>query len=136
MRIEGTVLEAKGPSSLVAIFRSSACGGDCGHNCAMCAAAKRIDVVADNGGFQISKGDKVMLESSTRNVLGLAALVYLLPLAIGVIGYYTAAGRGEGPGVLAAFIGFCLGFIPAVFVNRRMTKNPTPTHTVVSVSGE
>ncbi len=133
MRIEGIVVENKGAVSHVAIFRSSACGENCGHNCAACGGASRLDVEADNGGFYTVAGDRVVLESGTGGVIGLAMLVYLLPIVTGVIGYYAVLSQGEDAGLFGSLVGFLVGFVPALFVNRKITKSGHPTHKIISL---
>lgn len=133
MRIEGIVLENKGTTSLVAIFRSSACGENCGHNCASCGGASRLDVEADNGGIYTVAGDRVMLESGTGSVMGLAMLVYLLPIVTGIIGYFAVINQGEDARVFGSLAGFLLGFLPAFFVNRKIANSGKPTHKIISI---
>ncbi|HWQ51998.1 MAG TPA: SoxR reducing system RseC family protein [Terriglobales bacterium] len=133
MRIEGIVLENKGATSLVAIFRSAACGENCGHNCAACGGASRLDVEADNGGIYTVAGDRVVLESGTGGVMGLAMLVYLLPIVTGIAGYFALLARGEDAGLLGSLAGFLIGFAPALFVNRKITRSGKPTHKIISV---
>ena len=49
-----------------------------------------------------SVGDRVLLEGETRQVLGFAVLVYLLPLVLFFVGYGVGAGMKLGGGLSCA----------------------------------
>ncbi len=58
----------------------------------------------------------MLIEGETGRVLGLAALVYMLPLVLFFIGY--AIGNAAGGGASGALVGgvlFALGIIGAIF---------------------
>lgn len=56
--------------------------------------------------------------------LGLAALVYMLPLVLFFIGYAIGNAAGGGAaGALAGGMLFALGIIGAIFYSRRMKQN-------------
>ena len=63
----------------ISVPRKSACGHDCEEcaGCGMTGAAIRARARNDVGA---QKGDKVVVESSTKKLLGVVALVYLLPV--------------------------------------------------------
>ena len=66
----------------------------------------------------------MLIEGESGRVLGLAALVYMLPLVLFFIGY--AIGNAAGGGASGALVGgvlFALGIIGAIFYSRRMKQN-------------
>lgn len=106
----------------VAVERGTACGGRC-DNCEACVYANRLVVSAENR-IYAGPGDRVVLESETKHIMGAAALVYLLPVALFFAGYAigAAAGLKEGLCVLASLIGMALGTGIAVVLGRRNKK--------------
>lgn len=66
----------------------------------------------------------MLIEGETGRVLGLAALVYMLPLVLFFIGYAigNAAGRRCGRCARRRML-FALGIIGAIFYSRRMKQN-------------
>ena len=72
----------------ISVPRKSACGHDCEEcaGCGMTGAAIHARARNDVGA---QKGDKVVVESSTKKLLGVVALVYLLP----VVGFLLGTRR-------------------------------------------
>ena len=95
----------------VEVTRRSACG----HDCAKCGGCGGLETqtlyVTARNHAHASVGDRVLLEGETRQVLGFAVLVYLLPLVLFFVGYGVGAGMKLGGG-LSALIG---GVLFAVF---------------------
>ncbi len=110
----------------VACRRASACGGDCGH-CGGCTDAQTVLVRARNP-IGAKPGDRVVVESASRQVLGAAVAVYLLPVLSLLGGYGLAGGLGGG-------IGFALGLAPAVWMDRRRAKGGRLLYTISSFAG-
>lgn len=110
----------------VACRRASACGGDCGH-CGGCTDAQTVLVRAYNP-IGAKPGDRVVVESASRQVLGAAAAVYLLPVLLLLGGYVLAGGLGGA-------IGFALGLAPAVWMDRRRGKGGRLLYTISSFAG-
>ncbi len=105
----------------IEVTRRSACGHDCA-KCGGCGGAETqtLYVVARNrAGAQT--GERVLIEGETKRVLGLAALVYLLPLALFFIGY--ALGSAAGFPALGGGLLFAAGILCACVYSRRMTEN-------------
>ena len=71
----------------VEVTRRSACGHDCA-KCGGCGGleTQTLYVTAFNG-VAAQVGDRVLLEGETGRVLGIAVLVYLLPVVLFFIGY-------------------------------------------------
>ncbi len=93
----------------VAVRRSGACGESCA-SCTVCVSPS-LFVKAQNGARALP-GDVVELESQTGQTLGLAALVYLLPVVL------LLGGLLIGP--IAGAAGFALGIAAALLGNRRV----------------
>ncbi|MCD7947474.1 MAG: SoxR reducing system RseC family protein [Oscillospiraceae bacterium] len=110
----------------ISVKRQSACGHDCakcGGGCAELTVMPTVTVTAENP-VRAAVGDSVSVESTTRAVLGAAAVVYLLPLVLFFVGYFIAYALEAGGGVSAAFgvIGFAAGAICAIVFDRRVKK--------------
>lgn len=77
-------------------------------------------------------GQKVVVESSSKKLLGLMLIVYMLPFALFLLGYFcTGAIHSEGLRYLVAIAAFCLGMLPAVFYDRHMKKTGGVQFTIV-----
>lgn len=103
----------------VSVERGTACGGHC-DGCETCVYAARLLVDAENAVHAVP-GDRVILESGTRTILGAALLVYMLPLALFFIGYGVGAacGLGQGLCILLSLAGAVLGGGLTVLLGRR-----------------
>lgn len=103
----------------VAVERGTACGGHC-DGCETCIYAAKLLVSAENDVFA-KPGDRVVLESATKSVMGAAALIYLVPVALFFAGYAVGAawGLSQGMCVLTSLAGAVLGGALAVFAGRR-----------------
>lgn len=105
----------------------------CGHDCSKCGGCievvtKPIMVTADNSiGAQI--GDVVMITGDSKQVLGLAAIVYMVPIILFFALYGIAALLSLPiPGLWGGF-GFFGGIYGAKKVNDRQ-KNAKPVYTI------
>ena len=118
-----TVEERLGPGLVrIAVRRGTACGHDCEH-CGGCAAAGgQIFLVTAADPLNTCPGDRVLVESSTGQVLSAAALVYLFPLA-GLIAGYALSGGGTPifQGMVTA-AGFGAGLLPALWLDRQARR--------------
>ena len=59
---------------------------------------------------------------SDNRVLGIAALVYLVPMALFLLGYLLPAALPEGARYLCGGLGFALGLAGAAACDRRMRQ--------------
>lgn len=112
----------------VLIARKSACSGEC-HKCGGCGAVEQTLRTMAQNPLDAKRGDIVWLESESRTVLLSAALLYLLPLLLFLIGYLAAYALGGWAAAVGAG-GFVLGLLPAVLYDRRLKKRP-PDYTIV-----
>ena len=106
----------------IAVARQTACGHDC-ENCAGCGAqAGTIRAVAEDP-LGVCVGDRVEVASDDKRIIGIAALVYLLPLAAFFLGYAlgTLVGGAVWHAVITVFV-TAAGCIPAVIYDRRTRR--------------
>ena len=103
----------------VSVERGTACGGRC-DGCETCIYASTLRIAAENAVYA-KPGDRVILESGTKGVVGAAALVYLLPVLLFFAGYAAgaAAGLGQGLCILTSLAGVLAGAALVVLIGRR-----------------
>jgi len=106
----------------VAVTRSTACGGNCG-SCESCIFQSELKTPARNL-IGARPGQKVMIESKSSTIYKAAMLVYIVPIALVVLGYVLAyiAGAAEGLCVACAFAGLLIGAL-IVVLSQRMKKD-------------
>lgn len=103
----------------ISVPRKSACGHDC-EECAGCGVSGAAVKARAMNPIGAQPGQKVVVESSTKKMLRIVALVYLIPVVLFLAGYvitsmltasvaaqYTVAGAG-----------FVLGIVFAIFYDR------------------
>ena len=105
----------------ISVPRKSACGHDC-EECAGCGvtgAAVHAKALNPIGALP---GQKVVVESSTKKMLRIVALVYLIPVALFFLGYLAAMAVTASVAVqyTAAAAGFILGILGAISYDRRL----------------
>ena len=103
----------------VMVQRGTACGGSCG-SCEACEFASRLTIRAENA-VHAAPGDRVILSSPSRGILGAAMLVYMLPLGAFLTGCALAAVLGAAQGwiIAAGGMGLALGVGISVWLGRR-----------------
>ena len=106
----------------VAVARSTACGGNCGH-CESCVFQSEIKTPARNR-IGAKPGEKVIIASKSSTVFRAAALVYVLPLLLFLLGYVLAAlsGAKEGLRIVFSFLGLILGGA-VIVLSQRLKRN-------------
>ena len=84
MRTEGIVKKLDGNLAVVSVIRRDSCGG----NCSSCGGCEKKEAVtyAENR-INASVGDRVRLESDSKRVLGVAFLLYILPVIVFIAVY-------------------------------------------------
>lgn len=118
----------------VVVTRGTACGSNCG-NCESCIYDSKVLALARNN-IQAGKGDKVVISSKTSFVFGAALLVYVMPLALFLLGFAIAnlLGGSEGVCVLVSFIGLALGAV-VIVLSERLKKDKKPLiYTIIGYS--
>ena len=130
MTQQGTIKKLlPGGRAEVEVTRRSACG----HDCAKCGGCGGLETqtlyVTARNHAHAAIGDRVLLEGETKQVLGFAVLVYLLPLVLFFIGYGAAAALklGGGLSALAGGVLFVLGILAAMWYSRVLKmRNEAP----------
>lgn len=119
--------------AMVAVKRQSACGGNC-KSCGACMYSRTLTVKAKNN-VSADVGDEVLIKSSSADVLGLAALVYLLPLVTLFIGYLLGGlvSQGEAVPIIGGLLGLCIGVALTVFISKRRKGDETVGVEIIEV---
>lgn len=116
----------------ISVPRKSTCGHDC-EECAGCGvtgAAVHAKALNPIGALP---GQKVVVESSTKKMLRIVALVYLIPVALFFLGYLAAMAVTASVAVqyTAAAAGFILGILGAISYDRRLRARGGLSFTIV-----
>ena len=114
----------------ISVPRKSACGHDC-EECAGCGMTGAAIKARAKNDPNAQPGEKVVVESSTRKLLGVVALVYVLPVVCFLLGYFLSEGLAEGVRYAIAIGAAALAFLPSVAYDRHAKKTEALTYTVV-----
>ena len=107
----------------VVLIRESACSGDC-HKCSGCGAAKETITFIAADPIGARPGDVVNVKSDTAPVLRGAAVLYVLPLVLFLVGYLvTMSGWG-------GCAGFLLGIGAVIVYDRLVAKKEQIQYTI------
>lgn len=113
----------------IEVTRRSACG----HDCAKCGGCGGLETqtlyVTARNRAEAQVGERVLIEGETGQVLGIAVLVYLLPVVLFFAGYAAAGAMGAGSDTAALSGGvlFVIGILAAIWYNRRVKqRNEVP----------
>ena len=114
----------------ISVPRKSACGHDCEEcaGCGMTGAAIKARAKNDIGA---QPGDKVVVESSTKKIFGVVALVYVLPVVLFLLGYFLSEGLSEWARYAIAIAAFAVSFIPCVLYDRHARKKELLTYQIL-----
>ncbi|MCR5826524.1 MAG: SoxR reducing system RseC family protein [Oscillospiraceae bacterium] len=114
----------------IVVARQSACAHDC-HECAGCGGtAAPIRALVDNP-IGAQAGQKVVVESSSRQIFGVILLVYMLPVVLFFLGYFAASSFGSAVAVAVAVLAFFAGIVPAILYDRSVRRSGGMTFTIV-----
>ena len=121
-----------GDHAVISVPRKSACGHDC-EECAGCGvsgAAVRAKAINPVGA---KPGQKVVVQSDTKKMLRIVALVYLIPVALFVLGYVVMALLGTSVALqyTVAISGFLAGIVAAVGYDRYLRARGGLSFTIV-----
>ena len=116
----------------ISVPRKSACGHDC-EECAGCGVSGAAVRARALNPIAAQPGQKVVVESSTREMLGIVAVVYLIPVVLFLIGYVamTLLGAAVAVQYTVAIAGFVLGIAAAILYDRRLRAQGGLTFTIV-----
>ena len=114
----------------VSLLRQVECGLSCNGNCEGCGMKPKGELLAmASNEIGAQPGDLVEVETTTGNSIGIAAIVYLLPCITLGAGYVVGQAvflLGEVAALGTAAVGLVLGFLPAYFLNRSITRRKQP----------
>ena len=116
----------------ISVPRKSACGHDC-EECAGCGVTGAAVTARAENPIGARPGQKVVVESSTRKMLGIVVLVYAIPVALFLIGYLAALALGADVGAqyAVAGLGFLAGVFFAIRYDRRLRARGGLSFTIV-----
>ena len=126
-----TVAAVQGPGVVrVTVARQSACSHDCS-TCAGCGAVPGSITVLAKTDLDLTPGDLVELYSRSSRILPIAALVYLGPVLLFLMGYLLPQGVSEAGRGLLGGIGFVMGLALAMLADRRLRQHGGAGYRVV-----
>ena len=77
-------------------------------------------------------GQKVVVESSNRQLMGIMLLVYMVPVALFLIAYVATMSLGsEGLSAAVSILAFFCGIVPAILYDRRLKRSGGMTFTII-----
>ena len=105
----------------ISVPRKSACGHDC-EECAGCGVTGAAVHARAQNPIGARPGQKVVVQSDTRRMMGIVVLVYLIPVVLFLAGYLLATALTASVGIqyAAAVAGFVLGIVFAIFYDRHL----------------
>ena len=121
----GIVTGISGKSAEIEITRSSSCGESCA-SCGLCPGlTARVSASNDIGA---ALGDTVTIDMADKKILGAAALVYIVPVAVLIIGYFIAyaISHSELISAAAGFVFMALTFAVLILSDKRLKRRYTP----------
>ena len=143
MKMTGRVVELQGEDAVVETERISACEG-ChkrqeGQSCSVCSLMngnRKMQTRARNP-IGAKVGDLVGVESETTRILGYAALVFLLPLALAAAGWFIAGIWTENAlwKGLGALIGAAVTFVGLRIFSQKLQKG-TGVSVITEILGQ
>lgn len=114
----------------ISVPRKSACGHDC-EECAGCGVSGAAVHAKARNPVGARPGQKVVVESDTQKMLGIVALVYLIPVVLFFVGYFaTIAVASTAIRYTVAALGFFLGIAIAILYDRRLKAQGGLTFTI------
>jgi len=117
----------------VVCIRESACSGDC-HKCSGCGAVKQTVTFQAVNAIGARTGTLVTVATESAPVLRAAAVVYLVPVVLFVLGYLLGASQWNA-GALWGGIGFLVGVTLAVVYDRQVIRKRETVYTITGYAG-
>ena len=132
-----TVRKLIGDKAEIEVPRMSACAhncAECGGGCSELTRTGPVVALAQNP-LGARTGDRVLVKSSSKQVLGFAAVVYLLPIGLFFLGFFLAAalGAGQGSAATVGAVCFLLSLGMMIVVDRRARKRSRDMFTIVGI---
>ena len=118
----------------VHVERISACGKSCA-SCGSGCGDKRIISVDALNIAKAKPGDRVIIESKTKGILGAAMLVYFVPILFFFFAFLLSSlgGLPEWAGIVISVAAFMLGAACVYVINRYVRKDKSLEFSIVSV---
>lgn len=128
METKAIVISAEGEFAVVETDRKSACDGchkrQDGGSCAMCTLMGDKAALRSRARNPIgaAPGDEVLVESPSGRMLGYGALVFLMPLGLGLLFYFLGGllPWGAAAKYICSLVGFVGAFVFLWFYSRRV----------------
>lgn len=114
----------------ISVPRKSACGHDC-EECAGCGMTGAAIHARASDPVGVKPGDKVVVQSETKKLLGVVALVYLLPVVAFLLGYFLSEGLAEKVRYIIAIAAAAAAFLPSMFYDRYAKRHEVLTYTIM-----
>lgn len=114
----------------ISVPRKSACGHDC-EECAGCGMTGAAIHARASDPVGVKPGDKVVVQSETKKLLGVVALVYLLPVVAFLLGYFLSEGLAEKVRYIIAIAAAAAAFLPSIFYDRYAKRHEVLTYTIM-----
>ncbi len=114
----------------ISVPRKSACGHDC-EECAGCGMTGAAIKARARNDVDAQPGDKVIVESSTKKLFGVIALVYVLPVIFFLLGYFLTEGLAENWRYVIAIAAAVVSFLPSIFYDRYAKRKEKLTYQIV-----
>lgn len=114
----------------ISVPRKSACGHDC-EECAGCGMTGAAIHARASDPVGVKPGDKVVVQSETKKLLGVVALVYLLPVVAFLLGYFLSEGLAEKVRYIIAITAAAAAFLPSIFYDRYAKRHEVLTYTIM-----
>ena len=114
----------------ISVPRKSACGHDC-EECAGCGMTGASIYARARNLPDAQPGQKVVVESSTKKLLGVVVLVYVLPVIFFLLGYFLTEGIAESVRYVIAIVAAALALIPIVLYDRYAKRHEILTYTIL-----
>lgn len=114
----------------ISVPRKSACGHDC-EECAGCGMTGAAIHARASDPVGVKPGDKVVVQSETKKLLGVVALVYLLPVVAFLLGYFLSEGLSEKVRYIIAIAAAAAAFLPSIFYDRYAKRHEVLTYTIM-----
>ena len=119
-----------GGYAMISVPRKSACGHDC-EECAGCGMTGAAIKAKAKNSVGAQPGQKVVVESSTKKLLGVVALVYLLPVVFFLLGYFLSEGLRENVRYIIAIAAAAFTMLPIVLYDRYARRTDALTYTIM-----
>jgi sigma-E factor negative regulatory protein RseC len=123
----------------VSLLRQMECGLHCDGACAGCGQKPTEEILAlATNTIGAKPGDHVEVEPTGGHNIGTSVVVFLLPcvgLAAGYVLGQILLGLGDMAAMGTAVLGMVVGFIPALLLNRAISRSQAPEFRILKFLG-